>query len=148
MAKRQFLTAAMIIATGAVTTAASANQTAPKWTGSVYRGTGQPAVSSIVRLDEDITALGGLQDRGKIVTVEDRQNAHDLLLHIIVNTASSTPGSQDTLGKPPPVPGGQDSLTRPPPVQGIGQDTLRPPVVPRIRRTVPKTVAPGGPNKP
>ncbi len=148
MAKRQFLTVAMIIATGAVTTAASANQTAQKWTGSVYRGTGQPAVSSIVRLDEDITALGGLQGRGKIVTVAAQQNAHALDGPIIVNPASSTPGSQDTLGKPPPVPGGQDSLTRPPPVQGIGQDTLRPPVVPRIRRTVPKTVAPGGPNKP
>ena len=145
MAKRQFLTGAMIIAAGAVTSAANATQTVSKIFGLIDRATSQPLVSSVIRVDEDITALGGIRETGNFVTLASA-NASTSMEPIIVHP--SGPTVMDTLIKPPPVPAGQDTVTKPPPVQGIRQDTLRPPVVPRVRRTVPKAPAPGGSNKP
>ncbi|MCZ6863319.1 MAG: hypothetical protein O7I42_24175 [Alphaproteobacteria bacterium] len=146
MAKRAFMTGAMIIAAGAVTTATSAASSG--LTDTVYRGTGQPAVSSIIRLDEDITALGGFHINGEILTLAAQQGDTLSMAPIIVNPGGGVAGGADSLTKPPAGPAGQDSLTKPPAVQGIRQDTLRPPVVPRVRRTVPKTAVPSGPNKP
>lgn len=136
MAKRQVVTGAMIIAAGAVSTAASATQTPSAWTGSVDRGAGEPAVSSILRLDEDITALGGLHGNKGFVTVATLRPDTAFTGPIIVNPGDSLTPRADSLNKPPP---------------GVipGQDTvLRPPVVPRSQRRQPRGPAPGGPNKP
>ena len=132
MAKRAFMTGAMIIAAGAVNTATGAN--ASSLTDLIYRGTGQPAVSSIVQLDEDIIALGGLHGEGEFMTVAARQADSLSMAPIIVNPGGGGGGGADTLHKLPP---------------GLGprQDTLRPPVVPRSHRTVPKAAVPGGTKK-
>lgn len=159
MAKRHFVTGAMIIAAGAVTSAANATQAVSKNTGLIGRATGQLAVSSIIHLDEDITTLGGLRAKSEFLTASAHKGDSLSMAPIIANPIPTAKGVNDTLKpglgidpivkkKPPAVPGRQDSLTKPPAVQGIRQDTLRPPVVPRVRRTVPRTAVPSGSNKP
>jgi hypothetical protein len=102
MAKRAFLTGAMIIAASAGAHAAQKDPSATEL--SADRGTVPPAVSSVVRVDDDIVNLGGDPDRlgGNPTHSLPRVGQRDIIVA----------GGDDALKTMPMPPVGKNTLQR------------------------------------